>query len=118
MGLKLVEVALLLAGAHLSAVYYGIYIARLSYPRLLALSASVSLVVAVLTRLLEPEWQPRLTAAMQEDRREGTLLLDGLGFIGVFVAGSLVSGWMMMHEYGLGGWFGVWGTSTAVTAVV
>jgi len=118
MTLKLVEVAALLAGAHLAAVYYGVYVARLSYAGLITLTTVVSVVIGLITRALEPEWKPRLEAAMQEDRRSGTLLLDMFGFVGVFVAGSVAGAWMIYREYGIGGWFGVWSASTAVTAVL
>jgi hypothetical protein len=118
MTLKLVEVALLLAGAHLAAVYYGVYVARLSYAGLITLTTSISVLIGLITRVLEPEWKPRLGAAMQEDRRSGTLLLDMFGFVGVFIAGSLAGAWMIYREYGVGGWFGVWSASTAVTSVI
>jgi hypothetical protein len=118
MTLKLIEVALLLAGAHLAAVYYGVYIARLSYTGLITLTTTASILIGLVTRALEPEWKPRLQAAIQEDRRSGSLLLDMFGFIGVFIAGSLAGAWMIYSEYGIGGWFGVWSASTAVTAVV
>ena len=118
MALKLVEVAVLLAGAHLAAVYYGVYVARLSYAGLITLTTSASVLIGLITRALEPEWKPRLAAAIQEDRRSGALLLDMFGFIGVFVAGSLAGAWMIYREYGIGGWFGVWTSSTAVSAVI
>jgi uncharacterized membrane protein YeaQ/YmgE (transglycosylase-associated protein family) len=118
MTLKLVEVALLLAGAHLAAVYYGVYVARLSYAGLITLTTTASVLIGLVTRALEPEWKPRLAAAIQEDRRSGAFLLDIFGFVGVFIAGSMAGAWMIYREYGLGGWFGVWGASTAMTAVV
>jgi uncharacterized BrkB/YihY/UPF0761 family membrane protein len=116
--MKLAEVALLLTGAHLAAVYYGIYVARLSYAGLLTLTASVTVIFAILTRLLEPEWRPRLAAIIQEDGRDKTLLLDGLGFIAVYAMGAAIGAWMMVREYGVGGWFGVWSASTAVNAII
>ena len=118
MALKLVEVALLLAGTHLAAVYYGVYIARLSYAGLITLTTTVSVVIAMVTRFLEPEWKPRMAAIIQDDRRDGSLILDMFSFVGVFIAGSLAGAWMIYREYGIGGWFGVWTASTAVNAIV
>jgi hypothetical protein len=116
--MELVHIALVFVAAHLLVVYYGVYVARLEYAQVIALIATVSVVSSVLVRLTEPEWKPRLVAAIQSDERQGRAFADVLGMIGVFIGGSLVSAFMIGRRYGWTGWLGAVGTQAAVHAVL
>ena len=116
--MELLYVGILLTAAHLAAIYYAIYVARMSYPNVLATLAVVGIAISMVIRLFEPAWKPRVIAALQTEERQGTAFADVTGMIGVILIGSMISASMIWSRYGWQGWAGAVGVQAVVNAVV
>lgn len=110
---ELTLAALMMASAHVGAVYVGTDILRLSYIQILAFNIALGIVISILIQVTLPEWKPKLEAELRQD----TLFessADVLGMIAVFMAGSSISGFLLYRRFGIAGWLGMIGSSALV----
>jgi hypothetical protein len=116
--LELTVVGILLAGAHLAAVYLGTDVLRLEYSQLLALNIFFGVIMSLILKASMPAWKPKVEAAVRQEARQGEAFMDvGLMFL-AFIAGGIGSAALLYRRYGPVGWLGMVGSSALVNWLV
>lgn len=114
---ELTLAALMMATAHVGAVYIGTDVLRLSYIQILGFNVALGIAISILTQATLPEWKPKLEAELSQDTVFESSA-DVLGMIAVFMAGSSISGFLLYRRFGIAGWLGMLGSSALVNYLV
>ena len=116
--MELTAIGIFLAGTHLAAVYLGTDVLHLEYPQLLALNVGITVVMALISRVMMPSWKPRVESALKQEARAGSAVADVGGMFLMFIIGAALSAALVYRRYGAIGWLGVVGSSALVNWLV
>ncbi len=103
---ELFLVALLFSVQHIAIAYAAIEIWRLDYRTYLMVTTGISLVLAMILRVLMANWKDRIAQALRGEWDDRELLPDAGLFLLTMIAGGAVSAYLVYRRYGIAGWMG------------
>lgn len=115
---ELFLVGLLFCAQHIAIAYAAIEIWRLDYRTYLIVTTGISLVLALVLKVLMFEWKGRIVQAMRGEWDDGELLPDVGLFLITMIAGGAVSAYLVYRRYGITGWMGALAANYAVGWIV
>lgn len=111
-------VALLFSVQHIAIAYAAIEIWRLDYRTYLMVTTGISVVLALVLRVLMAGWKDRIVQAMRGEIEDREILPDVALFLLTMIAGGAVSAYLVYRRYGITGWLGSLALNYAVGWVV
>jgi len=107
-----------MVAVHLSFIVIGIHVLRLDYNAFLGMMVGAGLIGAIISKFVAASWKDKFQMAIKQESQSGVLLKDSLYAVVIMLGGAAVSATLLYRRYGIGGWLGLLGANTLVSAIV
>lgn len=97
---------LLMAVSHIAISYSAAEVFKLDYPKYLAVTTGIGLVLGLILKVALVGWRERLLSVFLEEERQGELLVDVLLAVLTLLVGGAISMYIVWRRYGVAGWAG------------
>jgi hypothetical protein len=111
-------VALLFCAQHIAIAYAAIEIWKLDYQKYLMVTTGISLVLAIILKVLMAGWKDRIDQALKGEWEDRELLVDVILFFLTMMAGGAVSAYLVYRRFGITGWAGALAVNYAASWIV
>lgn len=110
--------ALIFAIPHVALLYYCANVWRVEYKTLIAIIVAATVATAFIAKAVAPLWWDRIKTVIEEESLSNDLTIDStLGAL-VILASTIIGNQIIVRRYGYAGWFGVFGVTTLLNALI